>query len=94
MSAIGYQSKNIEMLLTTNSDLHFKKIRRDGPVRVSPKSAFRPDRIFGADAYMKVSMIAAGVDSPWMLTPGTVLSLVNRPSINKEFLDMDEDFHI
>lgn len=94
MSAIGYQSKNIEMLLTTNSDLHFKKIRRDGPVQVSNKSAYRPDRIFGADAYMKIAMIAAGVDSPWMLAAGSVLSLVNRPSINKEFLDMDEGFHI
>lgn len=94
MSSIGYQSRNIEMLLTTNSDLHLKKVYKATPVLITAKTEYRPDRIFGADGYMKISLITAGIDSPWMLVRGNAVTRPDRNSLNHEFVDMDGDFHI
>lgn len=94
MPGIGYLSRNLEMLLTTNSDLHLKKVYKASPVGVTEKTEYRPDRIFGPDAYMKISLAVAGIDSPWMLVRGSIFSRPDRASLNQEFVDMNEDFHI
>lgn len=94
MPGIGLQSRNIEMLLETNSDLHLKKVYKGASARTTVQNEYRPDQIFGADEYMKVSMIAAGIDSPWLLVCGRVIPCPDRLSLNREFVDMDEDFHI
>jgi hypothetical protein len=94
MPALNLNSRNIEMLLTTNSDLHLKKVHGTVPVMTDFQNEYRPDRIFGADQYMKISMIAAGIDSPWMLVRGRVIPRPDPLSLNREFVAMDEDFKI
>lgn len=94
MPALGLKSRNIEMLLSTNSDLHLKKVRSSGTISVTQSSEYRPDRIFGADQYMKVAMIAAGIDSPWMLVNGRRIPLSDPLTLNREFVSMDPDFKI
>lgn len=94
MPALNLNSRNIEMLLTTNSDLHLKKVHGAVPVMTDFQNEYRPDRIFGADQYMKISMIAAGIDSPWMLVRGRVIPRPDPLSLNREFVAMDEDFKI
>ena len=94
MPSLGLKSRNIEMLLATNSDLHLKKVHRAGAVATTASNEYRPDRIFGLDQYMKVSMIAAGIDSPWMLVRGRAIPLPDPLSLNREFVAMEEDFKI
>lgn len=94
MPSLGLKSKNIQMLLTTNSDLHLRKVQQATPVVVAPADEYRPDRIFGADQYMKVSMVAAGIDSPWMLVRGRVIPRPDPLTLNREFVAMEEDFKI
>lgn len=94
MPSLGLNSKNIQMLLTTNSDLHLRKVYQGAPAVTSSSNEYRPDRIFGADQYMKAAMIAAGIDSPWMLVRGRVIPRPDSVTLNHEFVDMDEDFRI
>lgn len=94
MPSIGLNSKNIEMLLTTNSDLHLGKVYQGGHAVTNASNEYRPDRIFGADQYMKISMIAAGIDSPWMLVRDRVIPRPDPLTLNREFVAMDEDFEI
>ena len=94
MPGINLESKNIQMLLTTNSDLHLKKVKGSAPVIVTAATEYRPDKIVGANSYMKADMIAAGIDSPWMLVRGRAYPRPDHASLNREFVAMDEDFHI
>lgn len=94
MPSLGLNSKNIEMLLTTNSDLHLKKVNAAPPTVTDAFNEYRPDRIFGTDQYMKISMITAGIDSPWMLVRGRVIPRPDPLTLNREFVAMDEDFKI
>lgn len=94
MPALNLNSRNIEMLLTTNSDLHLKKVHGAVPAMTDATNEYRPDKIFGADQYMKISMIAAGIDSPWMLVRGRVIPRPDPLSLNRELVAMDEDFKI
>lgn len=94
MPSLGLKSKNIQMLLSTNSDLHLRKVNQASAAVTTPSNEYRPDRIFGADQYMKVSMIAAGIDSPWMLVRGRVIPRPDPLTLNREFVAMDEDFKI
>lgn len=94
MPSLSLKSKNIEMLLTTNSDIHLKKVGKAQPAVTDAKNEYRPDRIFGADQYMKVCMIAAGIDSPWMLVRGRIIPRPDPLSLNRELVAMDEDFKI
>lgn len=94
MPGVNLESKNIQMLLTTNSDLHVKKIQQGRPVVITRNTEYRPDKIFGATEYMKLDMVATGIDSPWMLVAGRAYPTPDHPSLNREFVDMDEDFHI
>lgn len=82
------------MLLTTNSDLHLRKVYKDGSARVTASNEYRPDRIFGPTEYMKIDMVAAGIDSPWQLVRGRTIPRPDHLSLNREFVDMDEDFSI
>ena len=94
MPGVNLESKNIQMLLTTNSDLHIKKVKAGQPVVIRRDTEFRPDKIFGANEYMKLDMVAAGIDSPWMLVHGRAYPRPDHLSLNRELIDMDEDFHI
>lgn len=94
MPSLGLKSQNIQMLLTTNSDLHLRKVNQAQPAVTTPSNEYRPDRIFGPDQYMKVAMIAAGIDSPWMLVRGRVIPRPDPLTLNREFVAMEEDFKI
>lgn len=94
MPSLGLKSRNIEMLLASNSDLHLKKVRRAGAVMTTPSTEYRPDKIFGTDQYMKISMVAAGIDSPWMLVRGRAIPKPDPLTLNREFVSMEEDFKI
>lgn len=94
MSSLGLKSRNIEMLLSTNSDIHLGKVYQGEPAVTDSSNEYRPDRIFGTDQYMKISMIAAGIDSPWMLVRGRVIPRPDPLTLNREFVAMEEDFKI
>lgn len=94
MPGVNLESRNIQMLLTTNSDLHIKKVDAGQPVVVTRDAEFRPDKVFGANAYMKLDMIASGIDSPWMLVSGRAYPRPEHLSLNRELIDMDDMFHI
>lgn len=94
MPSVGLKSRNIEMLLATNSDLHLRKVYQAQPVLTTARNEYRPDKIFGTDQYMKVSMVTAGIDSPWMLARGRVIPRPDPLTLNREFVAMDEDFKI
>lgn len=94
MPSFGLKSKNVQMLLTTNSDLHLHKVRQRSAAVTTAFNEYRPDRIFSSDQYMKISMVTAGIDSPWMLVRGRAIPCPDPLTLNREFVAMDEDFKI
>lgn len=94
MPGVSLESQNIQMLLTTNSDIHLKKVQAAPLAVTTSANEYRPDKIFGANEYMKLDMIAAGIDSPWMLVRGRAYPRPDHNSLNRELVEMDEDFHI
>lgn len=81
--------RKIETLLSSNSELHIKDIPELSVVPVTEQSKMRPDLVFGATANMKWAMVLNGIDSPYQLAPGRVLTVPDPDALENELLELE-----
>lgn len=84
--------RSIERFLSANSDMPANPVT-ERAVQVSPRDKYRPDRIFNRDAWFKWDMILNGIDTPYRLAAGAVVSRIDRTWLLTE-LEGLKDFEI
>ncbi len=82
----------IDTFLNNNSGISPQAVS-NGIVQVTPKSKYRPDKVFDRNEFMKWNMIYNGIDSPHRMSPRAVLVKVDPTWLVTE-LDGLEEFEI
>ena len=80
----------IERLLTENSDLIASNVHVSRIVKADLRTQRRPDLIFGANEQMKWAMILNGIDSPYMMDSGKVLTVPDATELSSELAELKE----
>lgn len=83
-------AQQIERFLSENSDIIPSNVHTSRVVRANTRTQRRPDMIYGANAQMKWAMILNGIDSPYMMDNGRVLTVPDATELSSELAELKE----